>query len=132
MKQIKFITVLLLFATMVFNITACSSDNEDGTKEDNSIIGKWKVMGEGHTDTYEIIEYKSNGTFEYFYTKDSYSEIGKYKIESDKLYLIWDEDDVQDWDIYKIHELNSISLIIEGYDIKGNLKGYNENFQRIK
>lgn len=132
MKQIKFITVLLLFATIVFNITACSSDNEDGTKEDNSIIGKWKVMGEGHTDTCEIIEYKSNGTFEYFYTKDSYSETGKYKIESDKLYLIWDEDDVQDWDIYKIHELNSISLIIEGYDIKGNLKGYNESFQRIK
>jgi len=129
MKNLRCFTAILLIATMFANFS-CSSDDDDDKKEENLIVGKWKVMESGYTD--EIMEYKANGTFEYFYVNDGYSETGIYKIESGKLYLMWDEDDIKDWDIYKIHELNSISLMIEEYDEKGNLYGYKESFQRIK
>lgn len=120
--------MMLLLATMFLSFNACSSD--DDKKEENSIVGKWKVMATGYTD--QIMEFKSNNTFEYFYTNKGYSEKGKYKIESDKLFLMWDEDDIPTWDMHKIHELNSISLIIEEYGSNGNLDGDKEYFQRIK
>ncbi|MFV0539334.1 MAG: hypothetical protein ACK5M3_18500 [Dysgonomonas sp.] len=126
MKQIKFITVMLLLATLILSFNACSDDDDD--KNDNLIIGKWR---EFDTSLSDILEFKTNGTFEYTSSTDpDYEEHGKWKIESgDKLYMLFSDED--DWGIYKIHEVNSISLIVEEYDEKGNLDGEKMIFQRM-
>ncbi|MFR3214874.1 MAG: hypothetical protein ACLTWE_16055 [Dysgonomonas mossii] len=131
MKQIKFITVLLLFATMVFNITACSSD-EEGKKEDNLIIGKWELINKNYNHVHTHLEIKSNGTFEYTSDREpEYKEVGIWKIESEKLYQLFSDED--EWMMSKIHEVNSINLILEEYDTdKGVPDGLINTYQRVK
>lgn len=132
MKQFKFITVLLLFAVIIFNITACSSDNEEDKKEDNLIVGKWELINKNHNPVHTHLEIKSNGTFEYTSEKElEYKEVGKWKIESEKLYQLFSDED--EWMISKIHEINSISLILEEYNRdKGVPSGLIDTYQRVK
>lgn len=131
MKQIKLFSMMLLLATMFLSFNACSSDDED-KKEENSIVGKWKLInsnGSVHTH----LEFKSNGTFEYTSTKEpEYEEHGKWKIESDgKLYFLFSDEDT--WWTSKIHEVNSISLVLEEYlEDNTTLSGDKDNYQRIK
>ncbi|MBK5721565.1 hypothetical protein JGH11_11850 [Dysgonomonas sp. Marseille-P4677] len=126
MKKIKFITLLLL-ATLTLSFNACSDDNDDQTEE-SLIIGKWK---ENKTSLSDIVEFKNNGTFQYTSSTDSdYEEHGKWKIESgDKLYMLFSDED--EWGISKIHDVNSISLVLEDYNSEGNLDGEKMIFQRM-
>lgn len=131
LKKMRLLTAMLLLASVFIGFNACS-DDDDKDKEENYIIGMWDVMEKGSIG--EVIEYKSNGTFEYYYTEEhkDENETGKYKIESGKLYQMWDEDDVPSWSVYKIHELNSTSLVIEEYEEGDKLSGYIESFQKKK
>lgn len=127
MKQIKFISAMLLIAVMFLSFNACSDDDDKGKEQTSSIVGKWKVLEEGYTN--DRYEFKSNGTFDYYHADDKYHEVGKYKIESGKLYQMYSDE--EDWIIYQIVELNSISLITEEFRENGTLSGYRESYQRI-
>lgn len=132
MKQIKIITVLLLFTAIGFNFIACSSDNEDNQKENNYIIGKWELINKNHNSVHTHFEIKSNGTFEYTSDQEpEYKEAGKWKIESEKLYQLFSDED--QWMMSKIHEVNSINMILEEYDTdKGIPNGLINTYQRVK
>jgi len=128
MKKFRCIAVVLLLATMFVSFNACSSDDDDNGKEENLIVGKWKELSSS-----EILEFKSNGTFEYTDSEDTdYKEVGKWKIESDgKLYFLFSDDDT--WWASKIHEVNSTSLILEEYiEDNATLSGSKYSYQRIK
>lgn len=114
---------------MFISFNACSSDDdEDDKKEENLIIGKWKSLDPDEVG--EILEYKSNGTLEWTDINDpEYSETGIYKFVSGDLHIMFDDDGY--WKPFKIHELNSTSLITERY-YDGELAGYKYKFQRIK
>lgn len=127
MKSFKCFTAILLIATMFVSFNACSDDDDD-KKEENLIVGKWKELGSS-----EILEFKSNGTFEYTDSGDTnYKEYGKWKIESDgKLYFLFSDEDT--WWASKIHEVNSTSLVLEEYEEDNNtLSGDKDSYQRIK
>lgn len=127
MKQIKLISAMLLIATMFLGFNACSDDDDNGKEQTSSIVGKWKVMEDKYSN--DRLEFKSNGTFDYYHAEWKYSEVGKYKVESGKLYQMYSDE--EDWIIYQIIELNSISLITEEFRENGTLSGYRESYQRI-
>lgn len=120
MKNFRCFTAILLTATMFISFNACSDDDDnDSDKKENLIIGKWKA-----SDT-DIIEFKANGSFEY-----SSTETGKWKIEGDKLYFLYENGSI--WWVSKIHELNSTSLVLEEYeDDNTTLSGDKESYQRV-
>ncbi|WP_165027320.1 lipocalin family protein [Dysgonomonas sp. ZJ279] len=129
MKQIKFISAILLLATLFLGFNACSSDDDKDEEQTNSIVGKWKLTtnnGSIHTH----LEFKSDGTFEYTSTKETdYKEVGKYKIESDKLYQMFSDE--EDWVTSQIVELNTISLILQEFHNDGTLSNTKDSYQRI-
>lgn len=132
MKKIKLLTVVFLLSTLFVGFNACSNDDEDDGKKDQLIVGKWKRMTEeGSVHTH--LEFKSNGTFEYTSINENerdYEEHGEYRIENGKLYQMFSDED--EWIIYKIDELNSISLILRGHNSDGELDDYTINYQRVK
>ena len=128
MKNFRCLTAILITATMFVSFNACSDDDEDDKKEENLIVGKWKSLDPDEEG--EILEYKSNGTLEWTDINDpNYSETGIYKFVSGDLQLLFDGD--SNWKPFKIHELNSTSLITERY-YDGELSGYKYKFERIK
>lgn len=131
MRNFRCFPAILLIATMFLSFNACSDDGEDDKKE-SLIVGKWKLIsGNGNVHTH--LEFKSNGTFEYTSTEElDYEEHGKWKIESDILYMLF-SDEEEDWMTNKIHLLNSMSLIIEEFNDDGSLDGESkDSYQRIK
>ena len=67
------------------------------------IIGKWKKTSGDAVATH--VTYKNDGTFEYTSTEDSsYKEVGKYKIDGNKLYEMYSDE--EEWII------NDILLLI--------------------
>lgn len=108
--------------------TSCSDDDDEEKKEEHLIVGKWKALDSGYEGNF--LEFKSNGEFSYVYPEGD-SENGKYKIESNELYMIWLEDEEPEWYRYKLHTLNSTNLVIERYDEKGDLDGEKDNYQRM-
>lgn len=128
MKKFKLLAVVFLLSTLFVSFNACSNDDEDDKKEENLIVGKWKELG-----STTILEFMSNGTFEYTDSKNlNYEEHGKWKIESDgKLYFLFSDDDT--WWASKIHEANSTSLVLEEYlEDNTTLSGSKDSYQRIK
>lgn len=127
MKQIKLISAILLIATMFLGFNACSDDDDKGKEQTSSIVGKWKVLDAKYANDW--YEFKSNGTFDYYHAEGDYHEVGKYKVESGKLYQMYSDED--HWHIYQIVELNSISFITEELEEDFTLSGYRESYQRI-
>lgn len=127
MKQIKFISAMLLIATMFLGFNACSDDDDKGKEQTSSIVGKWKPMEDGYTN--DRLEFKSNGTFDYYHAEDKYSEVGKYKVESGKLYQMYSDE--EDWIASKIVELNTISLVLQEFYDDGTLSNTKDSYQRI-
>ena len=127
MKQIKFISAMLLIAIIFLGFNACSDDNDKGKEQTSSIVGIWKVLDAKYVN--DRYEFKSNGTFDYYHAEGKYHEVGKYKIESGKLYQMVSDEEY--WHIYQIVELNSISLITEELEEDFTLSGYRESYQRI-
>lgn len=119
--------MMLLLATVFVGFNACSDDDEDD-KHESLIVGKWKLIKEsGNYHTH--LEFKSTGTFEYTSTEDlDYEEHGKWKIESDILYMLF-SDEEDDWMTSKILLLNSTSLVFEDLEEEGEDKS---SYQRIK
>ena len=127
MKNFRCFAVVLL-ATMLVSFNACSSDDDEEDKKESLIVGKWKETG-----STTVLEFKSNGTFQYTETDDpNYEEHGKWKIESDgKLYFLFSDENT--WWASKIHEVNSTSLVLEEYEEDNTtLSGYKDSYQRIK
>lgn len=110
MQKFKLITIILLLSTLFIGFSACS-DDDDKEKTEHLIVGKWKrINEEGSLHTH--VEFKSDKTFKYTSTEDSEEvEVGKWKIEGDMLYEWFSDQDY--WSPNKIHELNSITLILE-------------------
>lgn len=111
---------------MFVSFNACSDDDDEDDKKENLIVGKWSEKG-----TTTVLEFKSNGTFQYTETDDKdYEEHGKWKIESgDKLYMLFSDE--HEWIGFKIHKIDAKGLIIEEFDENG-LFGYTTDFNRIK
>ena len=56
------------------------------------IIGKWRMTSGNAVATH--VTYKNDGTFEYTSTEDSsYKEVGKYKIDGNKLYEMYSDEE---------------------------------------
>lgn len=122
MKKFRCLTAILLIATMFVSFNACSDDDEEDKKE-SLIVGKWKETG-----TTTVLEFKSNGTFQYTETDDpNYEEHGKWEIESDILYMLF-SDEKEDWMTSKILLLNTTSLVFEDMEEEGEGKS---TYQRI-
>lgn len=108
---------------MFVSFNACSDDDDEDDKKESLIVGKWKETG-----TTTVLEFKSNGTFQYTETDEpNYEEHGKWKIESDLLYMLF-SDEEEDWMTSKILLLNSTSLVFEDLEEEGEGKS---TYQRI-
>lgn len=80
------------------------------------IIGKWKMTSGDAIATH--VTYKNDGTFEYISTEDSsYKEVGKYKIDGNKLYEMFSDED--EWIISDILLLNSMTLSVQELEADG-------------
>lgn len=97
-------------------------DIESGTVQGDDdyiaslIIGNWKMTSGDAVATH--VTYKNDGTFEYTSTEDSsYKEVGKYKIEGNKLYEMYSDED--EWIISDILLLNSMTLSVQELEADG-------------
>ena len=94
------------------------------------IIGKWKMTSGNANATH--VTYKNDGTFEYTSTEDnSYKEVGKYKIDGNKLYEMFSDE--EDWTINDILLLNSMTLSVQELEADGvTLTGHKYSYQRVE
>ena len=94
------------------------------------IIGKWKMTSGNAIANH--VAYKNDGTFEYTSTEDSsYKEVGKYKIEGNKLYEMYSGED--EWIISDILLLNSMFLSVQELEADGvTPNGKKFAYQRVE
>ena len=110
-------------------------DIESGTVQGDDdyiaslIIGKWKMTSGDAVATH--VTYKGDGTFEYTSTEDSsYKEVGKYKIDGNKLYEMYSDED--EWIISDILLLNSMFLSVQELEADGvTANGNKFAYQRV-
>lgn len=78
------------------------------------------------------VTYKNDGTFEYTSTEDnSYKEMGKYKIDGNKLYEMFSDED--EWIISDILLLNSMTLSVQELEADGvTPTGQKYSYQRVE
>lgn len=111
-------------------------DIESGTVQGDDdyiaslIIGNWKMTSGDAVATH--VAYKNDGTFEYTSTEDSsYKEVGKYKIEGNKLYEMYSDED--EWIISDILLLNSMTLSVQELEADGGTPtGKKFAYQRVE
>ncbi|WP_342977820.1 hypothetical protein [Bacteroides stercoris] len=94
------------------------------------IIGKWKMTSGDAVATH--VTYKNDGTFEYTSTEDnSYKEVGKYKIDGNKLYEMFSDE--EEWLISDILLLNSMTLSVQELEADGvTPTGQKYSYQRVE
>lgn len=94
------------------------------------IIGKWKMTSGDAVATH--VTYKNGGTFEYTSTEDSsYKEVGKYKIDGNKLYEMYSDE--EEWIISDILLLNSMTLSVQELEADGvTPSGKKFAYQRVE
>ena len=94
------------------------------------IIGKWKKTSGDAVATH--VTYKNDGTFEYTSTEDSsYKEVGKYKIDGNKLYEMYNDE--EEWIINDILLLNSMTLSVQELEADGvTPTGQKYSYQRVE
>ena len=94
------------------------------------IIGKWKKTSDDAVATH--VTYKNDGTFQYTSTEDnSYKEVGKYKIDGNKLYEMYSDE--EDWIINDILLLNSMTLSVQELEADGvTPTGQKYSYQRVE
>ena len=130
MKTLKIFGIALLTVLLSVSLSSCSKSDDDngGNSYKSLIIGKWKVSGESSLVATHV-EYKKDGTFSYTSTKrPTYEQHGLYKIDGDILYEMFSDED--DWEMYKISLLNSMSLIYQYIKQNGELSNRKDVFQR--
>lgn len=80
------------------------------------IVGKWKMTIRNAVATH--VTYKNDGTFEYTSTEDnSYKEMGKYKIDGNKLYEMYS--DKEEWIISNILYISTRTLSVQELEADG-------------
>ncbi|RGM92964.1 hypothetical protein DXB87_02730 [Phocaeicola plebeius] len=94
------------------------------------IVGKWEMTIGNAVATH--VTYKNDGTFEYTSTEDnSYKEMGKYKIDGNKLYEMFSDED--EWIISDILLLNSMTLSVQELEADGvTPTGQKYSYQRVE
>ena len=94
------------------------------------IIGKWRMTSGDAVATH--VTYKNDGTFEYTSTEDSsYKEVGKYKIDGNKLYEMYSDE--EEWIISDILLLNSMTLSVQELEADGvTPSGKKFAYQRVE
>lgn len=94
------------------------------------IIGKWKMISGDANATH--VTYKSDGTFECTSTENPlYNEVGKYKIDGNKLYEMFSDED--EWIISDILLLNSMTLSVQELEADGvTPTGQKYSYQRVE
>lgn len=94
------------------------------------IIGKWKKTSGDAVATH--VTYKSDGTFECTSTENPlYNEVGKYKIDGNKLYEMFSDED--EWIISDILLLNSMTLSVQELEADGvTPTGQKYSYQRVE
>ena len=115
MKIIKYLS-LLFITSLCLGFAACSNDDDDeGSEYASLILGSWRYEEEDYIETYTFY---SNGTYSYsdeeWYNNSWYSDDidGTYQLRGDKLTLVEDDGDT---DQYTIVKLTDTKLILE-YD----------------
>lgn len=93
-------------------------------------LGKWKKTSGDAVATH--VTYKNDGTFEYTSTEDSsYKEVGKYKIDGNKLYEMYSDE--EEWIINDILLLNSMTLSVQELEADGvTPTGQKYSYQRVE
>ena len=94
------------------------------------IIGKWRMTSGDAVATH--VTYKNDGTFEYTSTENPlYNEVGKYKIDGNKLYEMFSDED--EWIISDILLLNSMTLSVQELEADGvTPTGQKYSYQRVE
>ena len=123
------------------NITVTTEDGGFSTtaivtvtkKQDNYtslIVGKWKLTSGDANATH--VTYKSDGTFECTSTENPlYNEVGKYKIDGNKLYEMYSDE--EEWIINDILLLNSMTLSVQELEADGvTPTGQKYSYQRVE
>lgn len=108
------------------NVTVMKKQNDYASL----LIGQWKLTSGDAIATHVI--YKNDGTFEYISTEDSsYKEVGKYKIDGNKLYEVFSDED--EWIISDILLLNSMTLSVQELEADGvTPSGKKYAYQRVE
>ena len=123
------------------NITVITEDGGFSTtaivtvtkKQDNYtslIVGKWKLTSGDANATH--VTYKNDGTFECTSTENPlYNEVGKYKIDGNKLYEMYSDE--EEWIISDILLLNSMTLSVQELEADGvTPSGKKFAYQRVE
>ena len=111
MKTFRMIGMALFAVLMCVNFTSCSSDDDDETQEEFSIVGTWKMI-QGDMDEWTII-FRENGTARDSWSDEGYSDEYEltYRFDSKTLILytkVPGEDQLE-WKV-KINKKDEITI----------------------
>lgn len=115
---------------VTFEVDIDNGTNKGENDYTSLIIGKWKKTSGDAVATH--VTYKNDGTFEYTSTEDSsYKEVGKYKIDGNKLYEMYSDE--EEWIINDILLLNSMTLSVQELEADGvTPTGQKYSYQRVE
>ena len=137
MKNLKFLS-FMLFAIMSVSLISCGDDDEIGGRD--TLVGKWQcTWSEGYEKYANNPEYNDEwneeGDFTVTFNEDGtvVADAGKWKLEGDKLTIIYAyDDDSEDNEVYTVLKLTDSELILESSEKDSDYEYYDKStFQKI-
>ena len=139
MKNLKFLS-FMLFAIMSVSLISCGDDDEIGGRD--TLVGKWQcTWSQGYENYANNPEYNDEwneeGDFTVTFNEDGTvvadGDTGKWKLEGDKLTIIYAyDDDSEDNEVYTVLKLTDSELILESSEKDSDYEYYDKStFQKI-
>ena len=131
MKKLNYLWMLGLLLFTVVNISACSSDDDEGPGSASELVGLWeqishkgweKANGEieyewDENENDSRVQFNLDGTwedFEYYEGEWDLCDTGTWEYKGGKLYMTYDDEDYVG--IFTVKELTSSRLVMEIYE----------------
>ena len=139
MKNLKFLS-FMLFAIMSVSLISCGDDDEIVGRD--TLVCKWQcTWSEGYEKYANNPEYNDEwneeGDFTVTFNEDGTvvadGDTGKWKLEGDKLTIIYAyDDDSEDNEVYTVLKLTDSELILESSEKDSDYEYYDKStFQKI-
>lgn len=123
MKSLRMIGIVVMTILMSVGFVSCSSDEDEKTVDNASIVGAWTCPFEKDWGDTDVFEFKSDGTVTEFVYKKSvsvYEEKGKYVYANGKLTVnleaVRELDSTGEWSSWTNREYT----VVYDASIKGN------------
>lgn len=118
MKTLRLFGLFCLFAVMILGTAGCSDDDEE---LGSSIVGAWQ----SEIHTYRIWVFTSNGEVV------SEDEYGTYRLNGNRLYILWTDEYGDYEEAFLIVELTSDTMVLDELDDDGIAHDDPETYRRI-